>query len=92
MTFEDNIKEIRRLYNVLFRKEVAVSTDFLGTELGNKERCWHVKCENREAYSSEPNLAAQQLVKELQKELSKKISSIKNEAIYLESQLQSSCN
>lgn len=86
MKLEDNIKEIRRLYKVLFNKECEVFLAFTGTELGNTNS-WYVRCDNREAKNANHELAVLDLLDKLQQELKTKITSTRNELKHLENSL-----
>lgn len=78
-TFEENVREIKRHYQLIFGKDCDVHFTFKGTSLG-VVKCWNAKIDNREANESTVELAALFLLSELKNELSKKISLLEEEA------------
>lgn len=85
-SFEKNVREIKRHYQLIFGKECDVHFTFKGTSLG-LVKCWNVKIDNREANHTKIELATLELLSQLQAELYNKISRLEEEARHLRSAL-----
>lgn len=75
MSFENNIKEIKKLAAIVTGKDSDVNLTYKGTSHG-VSKPWHLVCNTREINSVSHEEAAEELVKILRKELLDKISSL----------------
>lgn len=78
---ESLIKEIRKIYQLLFNKECDLYITFKGTSLGVSP--YNIRIDNREANGLVMESAANELLNLLKKELAEKISRLESEASHL---------
>jgi hypothetical protein len=74
----DDVQEIKKLYELIFRKDCDVHITFKGNYL--KGTPWHISIDNREASGLVLKSATETLLSALKEELSKKISQLESEA------------
>ena len=79
MTFEDNIKLIKKLVAVLGGKDSDVSITYKGTAYG-VTKSWHIRCDTKEIQHESHEIGARELVTSLKAELQKKISDAEKQA------------
>jgi hypothetical protein len=91
MSFDTDIKNIKKLVNILTGKDVEVSITYKGTGYG-VVKCWNIRCDSREINNETHEGAASELVKLLQDELLKKISDTKRQASEYEKALGAMAN
>lgn len=84
--FESNIKEIRKIYQLISGKECEVHCTYKGTSYG-VVKSWNVKIDNREVNEAKIDVGAINLLNILKEELAKKISNLEDEAKVLRSAL-----
>ena len=86
MTFDTNIKDIKKLVAILTGKDVDVSITYKGYGHG-VTKPWHIRCDSREITHETHDGGASELVKQLREELLKKISDTKKQAAEYEKAL-----
>lgn len=79
MTFETNIKLIKKLVSVLGGKDSDVSITYKGTGYG-VTKPWHIRCDTKEINHETHDGGAKELVAILKVELQKKISDAEKQA------------
>jgi len=79
MDFESNIKDIKRLIQVLTGKDTDVSITYKGTSYGVTQP-WNIRCDSREINDESHEGAASKLLDILRKELRDKISFTEKQA------------
>lgn len=78
MEFENNIKEIKKIYSLISGKESDVHITFrggLGISL-----CWNLRIDNREVSTASLEDGSQQLLVKLKEELAVMIRQLENQA------------
>lgn len=78
MSFDADIKHIKKLTHMLFSKDVDVYLIYRGTNHG-VTKPWVIKCDNRENFHETYEGAAKELLNALKKELKAKIESLEGE-------------
>jgi len=86
MTFDRNIKDIKRLVGILTGKDADVSITYKGTSHG-VTKPWLIRCDARELTHETHEGGAAELAKNLRDEVLKKIADTKRQAAEYEKAL-----